>query len=227
MPTERIHTGSRVLDAALAGGLPQGASLFITGEEGAGATEFAITVLRTVAGEKTGRKARFVSALRSAARVTEEMKDLFEGAPLPPGLDIVMLPPNAPPKEAEMVIKDLSAGDVLVIESADSLAVLGDGFGLIPFWRGLADAAHARGVTVLLLHAHGTLPMPVEHSLAQTADGVLRFTWHDGGPSHRRQLEVLKLRGLAPVLDGDQVPVFEVALSRGVGFTVSRERSLV
>ena len=68
MATERIHTGSRVLDAALAGGLPQGASLFVTGEEGAGATEFAITILRTVAGEKTGHKARFVSAGHAPGR---------------------------------------------------------------------------------------------------------------------------------------------------------------
>ena len=225
--TDRVQTGSRVLDAALAGGLPRGASLLVSGEEGAGATEFALTVLKTIAGDKSGHKARFVSAMRSAPRVTEEMKELFEEPKPIAGLDIVMMASNVTPKDAENILSGLDKGDVLVIESADSLAVLGDGYGLIPFWRALGNEAAARGITVLLLHAHGTLPMPVEHALAQIADGVLRFTWHDGGPSHRRQLEIPKLRGLAPVLDGDQVPIFEVALSKGVGFTVSRERSLV
>lgn len=223
----KVPTGSRVLDAALAGGLPQGGSLFITGEEGAGATEFALTILRQIAQGKHHHKARFVSALRSAARVTEELRELFDDPKPVHGLDVIVMPAHVTPKEAHLILADLGAGDVLAIESADSLAALGDGYGLIPFWRALSNEAHERGVTVLLLHAHGTLPTSVEAALAQGADGVLKFSWHYGGVSHRRQLQIFKLRGLAPVLDGDQVPIFEVALQRGVGYSVSLERSLV
>ena len=223
---ERVETGSRVLDTALAGGIPAGSILFVSGEEGAGATEFALTILRAASKPGSGHKARFASALRSAPRIRRELDALFEGEAARV-IDVCKLTAAATRKDMEALISDLGPGDVLAIESADSLAVLGDGFGLIPIWHDLADAASAKGVVVILLHSPGTLPSPVEAGLAETADGVLRFTWQDGGPVRRRILAISKLRGLAPVLDGDQVPVFEVALQRGIGFSVSVERSVV
>jgi len=219
---ERVETGSRVLDTALAGGIPRGATLFVSGEEGAGATEFALTLLRSA----TEGKGHFISALRSPQRVKRELELLFD-AKTAGAIDVTQIPGSVTRAQLADKTKDLGEGDVLVIESADSLAVPGDGFGLLPLWHDLADLATARGAVVVLLHAPGTLPPPVEAGLAETADGVLRFTWLDGGPVRRRVLAIHKLRGLAPVLDGDEVPVFEVALERGVGYSVSLEQSVV
>jgi KaiC/GvpD/RAD55 family RecA-like ATPase len=223
---ERVHTGSRILDTALAGGIAPGSALLVSGEEGAGATEFALTILRTAAREHQ-RKTRFASALRSAARVSGEMQALFEGAEEVRDIDVRVLAPMDSAAHLGNVLDGLGEGDVLVIESADALASGQDARRLMPFWHGLADAAQEQGVVVVLLHAPGTLPPAVEASLAEGADGVLRFTWHDGGPTRRRVLSISKLRGLAPMLDGEQVPVFEVALQRGLGFSISRETSVL
>ena len=222
---ERVHTGSRVLDAALAGGLAPGTSLFLAGEEGAGATEFALTLLHaTVAAGN--RRARFASALRSSGRIKEELMNLFadgsEGT-----IDVRMLRGALAGAEAEKILDEMGPGDVLVLESADSLAQPGDGWSLTPLWHELADKAHERGVVICLLHAPGTLPPAIEASLAEGADGVMRFSWQDGGPTRRRILSIAKLRGLAPILGGDKVPLFEVALEQGRGYTISVEHSVV
>jgi KaiC/GvpD/RAD55 family RecA-like ATPase len=221
---ERAQTGSRVLDAALDGGIPWGTSLFVTGEEGAGATEFALTLLRETA-LKHVHRALFASALRSAGRVKSEIAALFEekdaGA-----VDVRTLGAQDPRALLDLV-QDLDRGDVLAVESADSLSHGAEGAALTPLWHELADAAHARGVVLVLLHAPGTLPHAVEAALAEGADGVLNFGWRDGGPSRKRTLAVAKLRGLVKVLGGEQVPVFEVALEKGLGYTISRDTSVL
>lgn len=222
---ERVHTGSPMLDAALAGGLRTGAALLVTGEEGAGATEFALTLLRASAHEK--RHARFASALRSPPRVKSEMEALFEDDSAARQLDVRALDVKSLRQGADHVLVGLEEGDVLVLESADSLTTLSDPGELRAAWQGIADAAAARGVLVLLLHSPGTLPAWLESTLAEEADGVLRFSWHDAGPTRRRVLALVKMRGLAPALDGDHVPVFEVSLQRGVGFSVARGKSVL
>ncbi|GEM_PF-6660450 len=223
---ERVQTGSRVLDAALAGGITPGTSLLVSGEEGAGATEFALTLLHAASLAKEGHKAMFASALRSAARVRAEVAALFEdGAEAK--IEVRVLRSAIAPDDVAELLAGLQKGDVLVVESADSLAKPGDGWSVMPLWHELADAAHAQGVVLLLLHAPGTLPAPVEAHLAEGADGVLRFSWQDGGPARRRILVISKLRGLAPVLGGDHVPLFEVALEPGLGYTISMENSVV
>lgn len=220
---DRIRTGSKVLDAALGGGVSPGVALFVAGEEGAGATEFALTALRAAATD--GRKARILTALRSPSRVHREIVELFEGKARP--IDVRSLHPEGVEDELAEAFDDLDKGDVLVIESADTLIAQGDEHHVLPLWRELADRSQEIGILVVLLHAPGTLPRPVEAALSEEADGVLRFAWHDGGQARRRLLFIPRMRGLAPVLDGEQVPVFEVALERGLGFSVSRERNVL
>ncbi|HWH09058.1 MAG TPA: hypothetical protein VNX21_07645 [Candidatus Thermoplasmatota archaeon] len=222
---ERIQTGNRSLDAAFAGGIAPGTVLLLRGEEGAGATEFALTVLRSATRQSRG--ARFASALRSPRRVRHEYAELFEDGDGGLGLEVKPLLGEMARADPAGVLGGLRAGDVLVLESADALAPPGDGVSLLPFWREVADAAGEAGVVLLLLDSPGTLPPAVDASLAEAADGVLEFTWKDGGPVRRRVLALTKLRGLAPALDGGEVPVFEVALHRGVGFTVSRGKSVL
>ena len=222
---DRIQTGNRSLDAALAGGIPPGTSLLLRGEEGAGATEFALTVLRTAAAQS--HVARFASALRSPTRVRHEYAELFEDEEGGRTLEVKPMHADKAQADPTAILTGLRRGDVLVLESADALAQPGDGVSLLPFWREVADAAGEAGVTVLLLQSPGTLSHAVESSLAEAADGVMEFTWQLGGPVRRRVLALTKLRGLAPVLDGGEVPVFEVSLHRGIGFTVSRGKSVL
>lgn len=221
---ERVPTGSRVLDTAFDGGIPSGTSLFVSGEEGAGATEFAMTLLHETV-QHHARRALFASALRSAGRVRDELAMLFEDK-LAENVEVRTVAPEGPGALME-IVQGLARGDVLVLESADSLTRTGEGRSLTPVWRELADAAHARGVILVLLHSPGTLPSPVESSLAECADGILRFMWQDGGPSRRRVLAIAKLRGLSSVLGGEQVPKFEVALEKGLGYSLSRDSSVV
>lgn len=221
----RVKTGVQTLDAALSGGITPGAVLLLTGEEGAGATEFAFAFARNAMTQ--GAQARIVSALRSPARVIAEYRDLFED---PAGAKKIEVQPIAGDKLRAFPtapLEGLQQGDVLVIESADALAPSGDGYTLTPCWRELADGAGERGVIVMLLHSRGTLPPAVEAAIAEASDAVLQFSWVQAGPARRRSLAIVKLRGLSPLMDSAEVPLFEVSLQRGVGFTVSRGRSVL
>jgi KaiC/GvpD/RAD55 family RecA-like ATPase len=222
---ERVCTGDVTLDAALAGGFTSGASLLVMGEEGAGATEFALGILRAAAEGTDGRRGRFASALRSPSRVRAEIATLFESGALP--FQVVKLDPENIERDLSVALDGLHEGDVLVIESADTLFADGDGSRLLAVWHRVADAAAEAGVVVVLLHAPGTLPRGIEAALAEEADGVLRFTWHDGAQLRRRRLDITKLRGLAPCLDGDDVPVFRVALHRGQGISVFMDNNVL
>lgn len=223
---DRVETGVRVLDAALAGGFTPGVSILLVGEEGAGSTEFALAFLRHAA-EGGGHVGRVVSTLRSASRVAVEYDALFDVHDHAKALEIQSIDAAKVRADPAAVLEGMRAGDVLLVESADALAASSEGLALAPCWRVMADQAGERGVVVLLLLSAGTLPHAVEAVLAEEADGVLRFAWHESGPSRRRTLTLVKLRGLAPALDGADVPVFEVALHRGVGFSLSRGRSVL
>lgn len=224
---ERLGTGSPILDSALAGGFPEGSAFLVSGDDGAGATEFALTLLRRAALDHKPSKVRFASALRSAHRAGHEYEALFEGSASLPSVDFQVLDAPWALDHAEELLAGFGAHDVLVLESADAIAESAGRDRLAHFWRGVADEADRVGATVFLLHVPGTLPHALEVALAEEADGVLRFAWHDSGPSRRRTLVISKIRGLAPMLDGDQVPVFEVALQRGLGFTISRGKSVL
>lgn len=223
---DRLGTGNSTLDAALAGGLAPGAAILVSGEEGAGATEFALAFLRTALTHK-GAHARFVSALRSPARIRAEIQELFEGEDAAAAIEVRRMEPEKLRAYPQQVLEGLQHGDILIVESANVLAPPGDGYTVPPWWRELADGAGEKQVVVVLLHSPGTLPGAVEAALAEAADGVLQFGWQASGGSRRRTLALLKMRGLAPMLDGGEVPIFEVALHRGLGFSVSRGRSVI
>lgn len=224
-PMPRVKTGVQTLDAALSGGISPGAVLLLTGEEGAGATEFAFAFLRNAMAQ--GAQGRVVSALRSPARVVAEYRDLFEDVAGSQKLEVRAIAGDKLRAFPTSPLEGLQPGDVLVIESADALAPSGDGYTLTPCWREIADGAAEKSVIVMLLHSRGTLPPAVEAALSEAADGVLQFNWVQAGPARRRSLAIVKLRGLSPLMDSAEVPVFDVALQRGVGFSVSRGRSVL
>ncbi|HLE97431.1 MAG TPA: hypothetical protein VI997_08690 [Candidatus Thermoplasmatota archaeon] len=227
LPPRTIPTGSLALDAALGGGLPIGVAVLVEAEEGAGSTEFALSVLRAVVRARGGHHVRFLSALRSPARVEAEARELFADARDAQAIDIRAIRPDQAAADCLAALEDLGPGDVLVIESASALARFEAGKDLAMLMQNLGNIASETASLVLLLHAPGTLPPQVECSLAEAADGFLSFRWRDGGPTRRRILMIKKLRGLAPVLDGEQIPVFEVSLHKGVGFAMSKVRNLV
>lgn len=227
---ERVQTGSRMLDAALAGGIAPGCALLLRGEEGAGATEFALAFLRHSVEGKSHAHARFLSALRSPNRVRAEIHELFNGPDAKDAsdkVDVRRLDAEKACAAPDASLDGLEAGDAVVIESADALAPSGNGQNVASFWRSIADDAGERGVIVLLLHSPGTLPAGVEAALAEAADGIIDFSWHQSGQMRKRVLSLVKLRGLAPGVDGGEVPLFDLALHRGNGFEVSRGRSVL
>lgn len=221
----RVLTGSDPLDDALGGGLPSGSTILVEGPQGMGSTEFSLSLLRRVASEK-GRKAVFATALRTPARARAEAAALFRDKNAG-GIEFIALRPAHAQLECIEAISGLNAGDALVVESTAALARAESGRDVIELVQMLANAAHEVGAIVIHLHAPGTLPTAVEASIAECADGVFTFCWRDGGPMRRRSLIVSKLRGLAPMLDGEQVPVFEASLHSGIGFAVSRVKSVI
>lgn len=223
---ELVETGVTQIDAALAGGVAAGASLLLAGQEGAGATEFALGFLRHAV-SRGKRRARIVSALRSPTRIANEMIALFDDPSAAKAIDIRALDADKLRANPTHILDGLTHGDVLLIESADSLAAPHDAPGFTPCWRVIADEAGDRGVIVMMLEAVGTLPRTVEVALEEAADGIFEFTWQQSGAARRRGFTIVKLRGLSPILEGADVPVFEVALQKGVGISVSRGRSVL
>lgn len=224
---ERVATGSRILDGLLHGGLPPGTAVLVDSEEGAGGTEFAMAVLHAALEGAKPHKARYLTTLRSAARLEDELEALFPDKKLSGKVDLQETEPQVILADPSAVVKGLARGDVVVLESADTLVNGASATELLPLWRKLGDAAQASGALVILLHAHGTLSPQLDRALHEGADVILTFTWHSGGPVRRRQLCIPKLRGLAPIVDGEQVPVFDVALHRGMGFAISRDKSVI
>lgn len=216
----RVSTGNATLDAALGGGFRRGDSVLVEGEEGAGATELALTVLDKLA-SSGGATPRFASALRSPARVARELADLFHREGKPPAVDVRAMPKDGP----VALLADLPPGSVLALESASALARTMED--VVAVMGQLADRAHEQGVLLLVLSTPATMPRDVEAALAETADAVLSFQWLESGTARRRLLRVKKVRGLAPVLDGEQIPVYEVGLHRGRGFDISKVKSLI
>jgi archaellum biogenesis ATPase FlaH len=223
---DRVPTGNSTLDGALGGGIPFGSTLLVEGEEGAGATEFAMTVLRTAKG-KDGSVARYLSALRSAPRIGRELADLFQDEKAVEHINVRTIRPRQVEADCVLSVLDMTEGSVLVLESASAIARTESGHDLLALLQLLSDRAAEGGVVLILLHTPSTLPPGIEASLAEAADGVFSFRWLDSGPSRRRLLSIKKMRGLAPVLDGEQIPIFEVALHRGRGFDISKVKSLI
>lgn len=230
-PVERVSTGNPFLDASLDGGLPSGMIILVEGEEGAGSTEFAFAALR--AALKRGRRARFLSELRSSNRINAEACALLGDASIASAIDMSgtemvnsMLRHHLA-QTCALAVADLDRGDVLVIESVSALYRGGDAHSLATFVQNLGDGAAATGALVCLLHATGSVPDEVAALVKESVDGHVVFGWRDGTASRRRVLTVPKLRGLAAVVEGEQVPIFEFDLVRGAAFRVSRVKNVV
>lgn len=222
-PMTRVTTGCRPLDEALGGGLSRGSTLVVEGPQGVGSTEFALSLLRASA---ASGHATFASALRSPGRARAEAVGLL-GEDAAASITFAPVRPDTVEPDALGLVEALGRGDVLALESASALARSPHVRDLVTLVERLADPVHEHGGLLLILHAPGTLPHQVEHRLQEAVDGVFTFAWRDGGPTRRRSLFITKLRGLAPALDGEQVPVFEATLQNGVGYSVSRVRSVV
>ena len=227
---ERASTGNAFLDAALDGGLPTGAVFLVEGEGGTGSTEFAFSTLR--AAIQRGQRARFISELRSSTRIRAEARallaDAHAGAIETSGTEQVSpLLRNHLAQVCRLALADLGRGDVLAIESVSALYRAGTAHTLANLVQSLGDAAAQTGTLVCLLHATGSVPEDVAAVVKEVVDGHVVFGWRDGSALRRRILTVPKLRGLAPVVEGEQVPVFEFELARGAAFRVSRVKNVV
>lgn len=215
-------TGSVSLDTALGGGLPLGTSWLVEGEHGAGADVFALSVLQRAAepgASPFGGRARLLTALRSPARFRREWEAMF-GATVPEVVDV------RAPEALRDALRNLALrpGDLVVLESA--AAVQRGGTDVRALLDDSAERVAEAGALLLLVHATGSLPPDVANQLAESVDGVLAFRWSSAATTSRRILQVLKMRGLAPLLEHEQVPIFELTLERGRGFDVSRVKSV-
>lgn len=218
--TPHIPSGNSVLDDALGGGLRAGSLVLVEGDAGAGATEFALAVLAGAVHRDTGAVSRFATGLRAPERAKAEAEALL-GDKIAASVRFSALGDDRG-DGCFRAIAEMGRGDVLVIESTSAFTA-----DLPPLMRALGDATAATGALVLLLHAPGTLPHGSEVALRDAADVCVAFSWKDGGLSRRRLMTIAKVRGLAPMLEAEDVPVFEVALRHGIGIGVSRVKAVL
>lgn len=218
-----VPTGNTVLDDGLGGGLPSGSLFQVDGEPGSGSVEFALSVLKGASA--SGHSiATFASVLRSPGRVLREADALFpDGHRIAP----VALPLPLDPARCLVLANELGPGDVLAFESLAGLSQAAGGDALVPLVRDLAEAAERSQGIILVLHTTGSLPPEVEARLSEVVDGNFCFLWRDGGTTRRRFLRVGRLRGLAPMIEQEEVPIFEVGLRKGAGFTISRVKNVI
>lgn len=214
-----LSTGNAPLDHALGGGLPAGSLVLVRADEGAGATELALCVLRAAVQRAAGARVLFLSATRSAARIQREARELFDDEKAVSAIECMTIGAQGTPEFP----LDLHAGDVVVVESAASLARALPAKDLASRAQAMGELAQTTGALVILLETQGTLPPVVAATLGEMCDGLLLLRWREGSTMRRRVLEVVKRCGLiGGAGDGDEIPVYEVGVRRGSGFSVSQ-----
>lgn len=224
--TKRIPTGNPILDTLLGGGIPSGTLTFIAGAEGAGATEFVFTLLHGIARTNRGNAIRFATALRAPTRAEREAHALFEGSKDASRIEFQAIPLEDPGETVSRLLTGLRAGDILVLESASALVREGGA----PTYRDLlvlGDRAAKAEVAIFLLYTAATLPPEQASGLSEAADGVLTFDWREGSGARRRILKIERISGFPPTVEGEQIPIYEVAIHRGSGVTFSRVKTVV
>lgn len=197
----RLATGVPGFDELLGGGLPEGQTLVVTGDPGAGKTVLCSQI--AFAHAREGRSVLF-------ATITSESQDkllldlggfsFFSREPIGERLFFLSLYPalKKGPKEArDLIVKT-------VIERRAKLLVL-DGFRAVrDLWRDeakmreflyeLGVGVSAAGCSCLITTEYG-LPRLLEFPEATTVDGIISLTREAAGATSHRRVEIVKLRG--------------------------------
>lgn len=205
-PLELESTGDPALDRILGGGIPRRSIVVVAGEPGAGKTVLTLQMMFSAA--RAGQKCLYLTTLSEPAIKVMQHLQLFRffdpsvleskvvfadlGAAVREGPDAAL---HEITRRVEALQPDLVA--------IDSFRAIGELMGqrerlLRPFVYDLAVQLAAWGATTLLVGEYGreecsTLP---EFSVA---DGILHLGSERDELTTVRELEVLKLRGAAPI----------------------------
>lgn len=204
-PVEIDPSGIAGLDLILGGGLPRGAMILVVGPPGGGKTTLAIQA--GFAAARAGRRVLILTALSEpTVKLVTHMRTLsfFDASLVGDGVQIFNL--------GQFLKDGLEAtADALVTAARQhraSLVIL-DGYRGI---RGAASVPHESrqflydiggrlnilGATMIVTSAADARDSAL-YPEATTADVVIGLSSHLAGVQHRRSLEVLKVRGAAPL----------------------------
>ena len=202
---ELVRTAVPGLDTALGGGLLPGSLVIIVGPPGAGKTVLASHMLFAAA--RGGARALLLSTFSEGhEKLMAHLQRFafFDGDTLASQFTLLPLPSvigddlEGAGRAVTRAIREAGATVVLIDGFQAMAGILGDLTGVRRFLASISTLAAYLGVT-LLLTVEGRGRDPVIAPQLTTADVVLSLEYTVEAGRHRRRLDVLKQRGLAPL----------------------------
>jgi KaiC/GvpD/RAD55 family RecA-like ATPase len=238
-----IPTGIDALDKQL-GGFHEGL-VILCEESGAGAKEFALTMLLKNAGKFD---LNYLAIAKTAEEVQREIDLSFPEMKREVKIKITTLADYyfrdsiVPMKwisergllstlrDEKNVLSKLAeifdeVNGIIVLDSVTDLARVAKRLGwdaLIDLLKGFKAVCIKRKVLLLALLTSKVLERSLEEELFETADGVLIFEWLVERDTITRWMYFRKMLGIMPKLEKERIAKFSVKIDPAQGFTISR-----
>lgn len=203
---EKGQTGVPGLDTVLGGGIPKGSLVLVAGPPGVGKTILSTQIASSVAAQ--GGKVLILTALSEAtAKLVAYLDglDYFRADQIGNGIQILNIQRLLQDEGLDATLAEIRSSVVeqniklLIIDSLRSLDVLtNDDVAVQSFIFGLGSALFMLGCTTILVEDQ-YYPEGATSSKQAISDTIIKLDVARAGRAAMRQLEILKVRGAAPL----------------------------
>ncbi len=203
---EKVQTGVPGLDEILDGGIPRGSLVLVAGPPGAGKTILSTQIAAQVANR--GRKVVILTALSEAtAKLVAYLSGLeyFQPEQIGAEIQILNIQRMLADEGLDATLNEIRSSvveqgiELLIIDSLRSLDVLAnDEVAVQSFIFGLGSALFMLGCTTILVEDQ-YYPEGATSSKQAISDSIIKLDVVSSGRAVSRQVEIVKVRGAAPV----------------------------